>query len=122
MSDGVICGECRYWNKKSVYVNSDEGECMKARDEACDLFYVSDDIQPYDPHMVTKFNFGCVCGEANDKLKGPYVKAWKCASCKKELTWAEKMDSHGTCPYCGAMSKGTIVETIEFSARGYCHE
>ena len=56
-------------------------------------------------------------GKKDDKLSGRFVKAWECASCEKELTWHEKMYSHGTCQYCGATEEGTIIKTNEFSKR-----
>jgi len=34
-----------------------------------------------------------------------------CAECNHPLTWAEKMNSHGVCPYCGTVSGFTVVRT-----------
>lgn len=33
-----------------------------------------------------------------------------CVACDTRLSWHEKMQSHGTCPYCGKCSGDTIVD------------
>lgn len=48
-------------------------------------------------------------------MSARWVKVWVCTTCKEELTWDETVNSHGTCPFCGAMDEGTIVKTDEFS-------
>jgi predicted RNA-binding Zn-ribbon protein involved in translation (DUF1610 family) len=48
-------------------------------------------------------------------MSAKWIKVWICTNCKEELTWNEVMDSHGVCPFCGAMSEGTVVKTEEFS-------
>ncbi len=58
----------------------------------------------------------------SDGLEGPFIKAWICVDCGKELTWNEKMQSFGACPYCGHIVPGTIVETHEFSKRQHKKE
>lgn len=46
-----------------------------------------------------------------------YVVVYKCRECRTELTWDEKMYSHGVCPYCGTVSGGTVVDTIKTSRK-----
>ena len=55
--------------------------------------------------------------ELNDGLEGPFIKAWACIECAKELSWSKKMGSLGTCPHCGNTVPGTIVDTVEFTKR-----
>ena len=58
--------------------------------------------------------------ERPTSLKVPrYVSVFKCSSCTNELTWGEKMESHGVCPYCGNASGDTIVDTKNSSRRVY---
>lgn len=40
-----------------------------------------------------------------------------CKECKKCLTSKERFDTNGCCPYCGALSSSTIVDTIPLSVR-----
>jgi len=44
--------------------------------------------------------------------------AYFCIECNHELSYGQKMGSHGRCPYCGhkGMSSGTIVDVVE---KGY---
>lgn len=48
---------------------------------------------------------------SNAGLESSFVKVYICVDCGKELTWNEKVDSHGCCPHCGHTVPGTIVET-----------
>ena len=43
---------------------------------------------------------------------GPWITIYQCMACRETLSWSEKMDSYGTCPYCGHYSGCTIVECI----------
>ena len=52
--------------------------------------------------------------QCSDGLDGPFMKAWACVDCGTLLTWKEKMDSFGSCPYCGHTVTGTVVETDDY--------
>lgn len=49
------------------------------------------------------------------KRNGRYVNRYFCKSCDNRLSFGQKMDSHGVCPYCGANSHCTVVDTNERS-------
>lgn len=42
-----------------------------------------------------------------------YKAEFRCVKCNGVLTWVEVMGSHGVCPKCGHVSKGTIVDHIK---------
>lgn len=48
--------------------------------------------------------------------KGYYEARFFCRACEKQLTWRQKMESHGVCPLCGTQSGQNIVtcETRSF--------
>jgi hypothetical protein len=48
---------------------------------------------------------------------GKWFGCQRCAECKHVLTYTQQMDSGGACPYCGKLTKGTIIKCIEFSTR-----
>jgi len=52
-----------------------------------------------------------------EEVEGPFIKAYICVSCEREITQKEKMDSLGACPICGHTTPGTVVETYEFSKK-----
>lgn len=50
------------------------------------------------------------------KSKNPtikYTNIGRCKRCHHQVSWQEKMHSHGTCPYCGNTSGGTVVDTYK---------
>lgn len=49
------------------------------------------------------------------KRSGRYVNRYFCKRCDNRLSFGQKMDSHGVCPYCGANSHSTVVNTNERS-------
>lgn len=42
---------------------------------------------------------------------GRYHTCYFCVSCHRQLSFNQKMDNLGTCPYCGNHDKGTVVDT-----------
>lgn len=42
---------------------------------------------------------------------------WRCVSCKTEVSWHVKMNSHGRCPVCGHKGEqsSTIMDTEDFA-------
>lgn len=44
-----------------------------------------------------------------------FVVKHMCKNCNKVLTDNQKMYSDGVCPHCGALSDGTIVDSIKVS-------
>jgi transcription initiation factor IIE alpha subunit len=44
-----------------------------------------------------------------------YIDYYRCVECLRLLTWIEHMDSHGVCPHCGHVSRGTICEATKVS-------
>ena len=83
--------------------------------------------------MSDSFGYGFLCGgiigyvfslfvsivhelHANTKRKKPrktpvHRKSWHCVRCCDELTYDQKMNSHGCCPLCGFTVDGTVCET-----------
>lgn len=47
--------------------------------------------------------------------KGKWINKYFCKYCEHILSFEEKMDSHGRCPYCGKKGPNacTIIDTIE---------
>lgn len=44
-----------------------------------------------------------------------YKAGFACTKCNAELTYGQKMDSHGVCPYGGVVSGYTVVDTKTIS-------
>lgn len=52
----------------------------------------------------------------NKVLRIKHKNQYRCAICNKVLTWNQVMNSHGTCPICGAITpNSTVVKTIKES-------
>lgn len=62
----VRCSQCCNWDPKSVYSIYEFGLCKLASTGWDATFVAWDDIQAYDPHLLTKPSFGCVEGEIKD--------------------------------------------------------
>jgi len=58
----LLCSNCKYWNTESIHIYyvGEQGQCTKADCGAsAGIFYVDDDIQSYDPHLITRRDFSC---------------------------------------------------------------
>lgn len=66
------CKTCKYWDTEDIHAKPDAGRCHLAttqywKDGSDWLFWASDDIQAYDPFLITKPEFGCVCWEESNE-------------------------------------------------------
>ncbi len=65
----VLCGGCKFWDKESWAVNDPEwGECLKlsASSSDIDIDTIAEAIchsEGIGAELITKKQFGCVCGE-----------------------------------------------------------
>ena len=46
-----------------------------------------------------------------------YTVVYKCVKCQRELTFGQKVDRHGVCPYCGYTKGGTVCRTEQSSKK-----
>lgn len=62
----VLCRDCGHWDMESRHTFLDyTGQCRLASDPDWGdaPMVVSDEIQAYDPHLLTRPTFGCVAGK-----------------------------------------------------------
>ena len=38
---------------------------------------------------------------------------YRCATCRKELSWDQVMGGHGCCPFCGHLSDSTVCDYVK---------
>jgi len=69
MNAVVRCSECQLWNKTDVNCIPPYGRCRLADEDWGGPMKASEDVGASDPHLLTKPDFGCICGvSANDTL------------------------------------------------------